>query len=89
MPIQKSTDAALASGRRAYERHAWGEAYESLSAADAAGALGAEDLERLGDHRVLLGRPDEFIGGSRREPISRPSGGRRRAGDPRRVRARG
>jgi hypothetical protein len=59
MPIQKTTDAALATGRRAYERHAWGEACERLSAADAAGDLGAEDLERLGIATYLTGRPEE------------------------------
>ena len=35
MPNQKTTDPTLAAGRLAYERLAWGEAYESLSAADA------------------------------------------------------
>ena len=59
MPNQKSTDAALAAGRLAYERHAWGEAYESLKAADAAGDLGAEDLERLAIAAYLTGRPEE------------------------------
>ncbi len=61
MPIQKTTDPALVAGRRAYERHAWGEAYDGLSAADAAGALGAEDLERMAIAAYLLGRPDESI----------------------------
>ena len=61
MPIQKSTDPALAAGRLAYERHAWGEAYESLSAADAAGDLGPEDLERLAIAAYLTGRPDESV----------------------------
>ena len=62
MPSQKfgiTTDPALAAGRLAYERHAWGEAYESLSAADAAGDLGAEDLERLAIAAYMLGRPEE------------------------------
>ena len=59
MPNQKSTDAALAAGRLAYERHAWGEAYESLSAADIAGDLEAEDLERLAISAYLTGRPEQ------------------------------
>ena len=61
MPIQKTTDPALAAGRRAYERRAWGEAFESLSAADAAGALALEDLERLGIAAWLTGRPEESV----------------------------
>ena len=61
MPIQKSTDPGLAAGRRAYERHAWGEAFDTLSAADAAGDLGAEDLERLAIAAYLTGRPDESV----------------------------
>jgi DNA-binding NarL/FixJ family response regulator len=56
-----TTDRALAAGRLAYERHAWGEAYQSLSAADAAGDLGAEDLERLGTSAYLTGRPEETV----------------------------
>ena len=59
MPIQKTTDAALESGRRAYERNAWAAAFDALSAADAASALGAEDLERLGISAHLTGRPEE------------------------------
>jgi DNA-binding CsgD family transcriptional regulator len=59
MPIQKITDAALESGRRAFERDAWAEAFDALSAADAASALGAEDLERLGISAHLTGRPEE------------------------------
>ena len=59
MPIRKTTDAALESGRRAYERDAWAEAFDALSAADAVSALGAEDLERLGISAHLTGRPEE------------------------------
>ena len=72
MPIQKTTDPALAAGRLAYERHAWGEAYERLSAADAAGDLGAEDLERLAIAAYLTGRPEESRR-SVRGPTSRRS----------------
>ena len=46
MPNQKATHPALAAGRLAYERHAWAEAYERLTAADAAGDADADDLER-------------------------------------------
>ena len=63
-----TTDPALAAGRLAYERHAWGEAYESLSAADAAGDLDAEDLERLAIAAYLTGRPEESDGDRRARP---------------------
>ena len=83
-----STDPALAAGRLAYERHAWGEAYESLTAADAAGDLGAEDLERLGVSAYLTGRP-ERPPPSVRAPISRRSAtGEVELADPRRHLAR-
>ena len=59
MPIQKTTDPALTAGRRAYERRGWGEAFERLSAADAAGDLDAEDLERLAIAAYLTGRPEQ------------------------------
>jgi tetratricopeptide (TPR) repeat protein len=39
----------LEPGRAAFARAAWREAYDRLSAADAAGTLEAEDLERLAD----------------------------------------
>ena len=58
MPIQKTADEALAAGRLAYERHDWGVAYDSLSAADAAGGLALDDLERLGISAWLTGRPE-------------------------------
>ena len=73
MPTDNSTDPALAAGRLAYERHAWGEAYESLTAADAAGDLGAEDLERLAHSRVPHRPPGGRRRASVRAPISRPS----------------
>src|SRR6476659_4432597 len=61
MPNQKSTDAALAAGRLAYERHAWAEAFERLTFADATSALSAPDLERLAIAAYLLGRTEEFM----------------------------
>ena len=69
MPNQKSTDAALAAGRLAYERHAWGEAYDSLTAADAAGDLDPEDLERLAITAFMLGRPDAFSAAATRAHV--------------------
>jgi hypothetical protein len=39
------TAEALELGRAAFERHAWQEAFDRFSEADAAGALTADDLE--------------------------------------------
>jgi DNA-binding CsgD family transcriptional regulator len=61
MPARKTTDPALAAGRSAYDRRAWGEAFERLSAADAAVDLGADDLERLAIAAYLTGRPEESV----------------------------
>src|SRR4249919_1282677 len=69
MPNQKSTDDALAAGRLAYERHAWGEAYDSLTTADAAGNLVPEDLERLAITAFMLGRPDAFSAAAARAHV--------------------
>jgi hypothetical protein len=49
------TDDALTAGREAYERRAWGDAYHRLAGA---GALGAEDLDRLAVAAYLIGRLD-------------------------------
>jgi DNA-binding CsgD family transcriptional regulator len=51
----------LERGRAAYERHAWKAAYESLSRADKAALLGAEDLELLATSAYMLGRDDEYL----------------------------
>ena len=59
MPTPRTTEADLSAGRAAYDRHAWGEAYERLTAADRAGSLDASDLERLAMAAYLSGRPGE------------------------------
>jgi class 3 adenylate cyclase len=46
-------------GRDAMVRHAWGEAMEVFTTADGAGALGPDDLERLGAAAWWSGQPDE------------------------------
>ncbi len=51
----------LERGRTAYARHAWPEAYESLSSADGADPLAAGDLESLAVAAYMLGRVDEFL----------------------------
>ena len=49
----------LSAGREAYARGDWREAREALLQADAADALGAEDLERLATAAYLVGRDEE------------------------------
>jgi DNA-binding CsgD family transcriptional regulator len=61
-----SREAELASGRSAYARRAWSEAFAALSAADGRGALAAEDLERLAIAAYMLGRPRDFLAGLER-----------------------
>jgi hypothetical protein len=49
----------LEQGREAYRRRAWIDAYESLSRADHAAPLEAEDLELLATSAYMLGRDDD------------------------------
>jgi DNA-binding CsgD family transcriptional regulator len=51
----------LERGREAYARRAWLDAYTSLSAADEAEPLGAEDLELLAISASMIGRMDDFL----------------------------
>lgn len=51
----------LERGRESYGRRAWGDAYESLSLADRAAPLGAEDLELLAISAFLIGRDDDYL----------------------------
>jgi DNA-binding CsgD family transcriptional regulator len=51
----------LGRGRKSYARRAWMEAYKSLSHADQAAPLGAEDLELLATSAYMLGRDDEYV----------------------------
>lgn len=48
----------VTAGREALERHAWAEAFEQLSRADAAGELGAADLEALAEASFWVGELD-------------------------------
>jgi tetratricopeptide (TPR) repeat protein len=51
----------LGRGRRSYARRAWIGAYKSLSRADQAAPLGAEDLELLATSAFMLGRDDDCL----------------------------
>jgi class 3 adenylate cyclase len=55
------TDDSLEAGRDAIARHAWKDAFDLLSAADASSSLAAEDLERLGDAAFWIGRARDCI----------------------------
>ena len=48
-------------GREAFARRAWADAFESLSRADQAAPLGAEELELLATSAYMLGRDDEHV----------------------------
>ena len=52
---------ALGSGRKAYAAHAWRDAYAELTAADAAGQLDAEDLERVALAAYLIGEDADAL----------------------------
>jgi len=51
----------LERGREYYGRRAWADAYQSLSLADQATALGGEDLELLAMAAYLIGRDDDYL----------------------------
>jgi class 3 adenylate cyclase len=48
-------------GREAFQRRAWGEAYEHFTAADSDGGLAAEDLELLATASVLSGNAERHV----------------------------
>ena len=48
-------------GREAFARRAWPDAFESLSRADQAAPLGAEELELLATSAYMLGRDDDYV----------------------------
>jgi hypothetical protein len=51
----------LERGRASYAGRKWIDAYESLSDADLAAPLEAEDLELLATSAYMLGRDDEYV----------------------------
>ena len=56
----------LERGREAYASQAWNDAWRSLSEADGASALGAEDLELLATAAYMLGRDDDHLAATER-----------------------
>ena len=57
----QEADSSLQAGRDAFERHAWREAFDLLTAADSSGRLSPEDLEHLGDAAWLTGQIERCI----------------------------
>src|SRR5258706_11712639 len=53
--------AGIESGREAFERQAWAEVCDRLSAADAEQRLGVDDLERLAVAAYLTGRAEDSV----------------------------
>jgi ATP/maltotriose-dependent transcriptional regulator MalT len=66
----------LERGRESYASRAWTQAYESLSEADGAGLLGAEDLELLATSAYMLGHDDEHLSGLERAHRAHVDAGR-------------
>jgi DNA-binding CsgD family transcriptional regulator len=53
--------AAVERGRESYAKRVWVEAHESLSEADRATPLGADDLELLARSAYMLGRDEDYV----------------------------
>ncbi len=62
-PLRDHTDvtSTLVEGRTAFDRQAWAQAFEQLTAADANTPLEPEDLDRLATAAYLVGRDDEGV----------------------------
>jgi class 3 adenylate cyclase len=58
---QSTLEDPVRAAREALDRHAWHEAFDLLTKADAEGALSARDLELLGEAAWWSGRMDECI----------------------------
>ena len=52
----------LGRGRESYAKRAWMDAFKSLSRADQAASLGAEELELLATSAFMIGRDDDYLG---------------------------
>ncbi len=71
-------DEPLQQGRDALERHAWQEAFDLLSAADASGPLSPNDLDLLADAARWTAHLEECIGARERAYAGYMDGGERR-----------
>jgi tetratricopeptide (TPR) repeat protein len=71
-------DDSLKASRDAIARHAWKEAFDLLSPADASRSLAAEDLERLGNAAFWIGRARDCIRFGERSAAAYTQAGDRR-----------
>lgn len=55
------TGVEVEQGREAYAQRRWADAHRLLAAADDAGGLSADDLERVARAAYMLGRDDEYV----------------------------
>jgi DNA-binding CsgD family transcriptional regulator len=74
--VPDATD-ELQRGRQAHATRAWIDAYASLSGADEASPLAAQDLELLATSAYMLGRDDEYVSGLERAHHAHLDGGER------------
>jgi predicted metal-dependent hydrolase len=70
---------ALERGREAFERRAWGPAFDQLRSSDETGSLAPEDLERLGEAARWSRHFDEMFDIFERASAAYESGGDRRS----------
>ena len=71
----RTTADPLEAARDAFERHAWQEAYDLLTQADAGSPLGPDELEMLGQTAWWCGRNDDCISARERAFAARLDGG--------------
>jgi len=74
---EQSPEAPLEQARKHHAGRAWALAYGAFRAADRAGELGADDLERFATAAYLLGHDDEYLAALERAHHSHLNQGRR------------
>ena len=77
--MPETESAALERGREAFERRAWGTAFDQLRSSDETGSLAPEDLERLGEAARWSRHFDEMFDIFERASAAYESGGDRRS----------
>jgi len=77
--MPENEDGALERGREAFERRAWGAAFDQLRSSDVAGSLAPEDLELLGEAARWSRHFEEMFDIFERASAAYESGGDRRS----------
>jgi DNA-binding CsgD family transcriptional regulator len=75
--MEAAASAELEEARRHYAGRAWALAYEAFQAAERAGELDAEDLQRYATAAYLVGRDEDYLGLLERAHQAHLNGGRR------------